>query len=96
MDYGTDTETNTQNLNPKKDWFFAHVDRRGAYKYLPSTWGIKFNLSSVTNGVYHLRLAIAAANRTEIQAHVNNVDMDHLVFQVMNLGADNTVWNYKA
>ncbi|KAJ4703895.1 Rhamnogalacturonate lyase [Melia azedarach] len=64
--------------DPKKDWFFAQVDRRGpGNKYLPSTWTIKFNLDSAT--------------RSDLKVYVNNVDDDHLVFQEMNLGMDNTV-----
>ncbi|XP_059636145.1 probable rhamnogalacturonate lyase B [Cornus florida] len=77
--------------DPKKDWFFAHVDRRGAAKYLPSTWTIKFNLTSVTSGTYKLRLATASATRSDLEIYVNYIDAQHLVFQVMNLGTDNTV-----
>ncbi|CAK9146867.1 unnamed protein product [Ilex paraguariensis] len=68
--------------DPKKDWFFAQVDRRGANKYLPSTWKIKFNLSSGTRGTYTLRLAVASATGSDLQT---------MVFQVLNLGTDNTV-----
>lgn len=77
--------------DPKKDWFFAHVDRRGPDKYLPTTWTIKFNLNSVTGGTYKLRLAVASATRSDLQVHINSLDQEHLVFQVMNLGTDNTV-----
>ncbi|XP_052183958.1 uncharacterized protein LOC127795990 isoform X2 [Diospyros lotus] len=77
--------------DPKKDWFFAHVDRRGTNKYLPSTWKINFNLNSVTGGIYKLRLAIASATRSDLEVYVNSIDNEHLVFQVMNLGTDNTV-----
>lgn len=28
---------------------------------------------------------------SELQAHVNDMDIEHLVFQVLNLGTDNTV-----
>ncbi|KAK3039680.1 LOW QUALITY PROTEIN: hypothetical protein RJ639_027021 [Escallonia herrerae] len=77
--------------DPKKDWFFAHVARRGANKYLPTVWTINFNLTSVTSGVYKLRLAVASANRSDLLVHVNHIDTEHLVFQVMNLGTDNAV-----
>ncbi|KAG2688325.1 hypothetical protein I3760_09G090300 [Carya illinoinensis] len=70
--------------DPKRDWFFAHVDR------LSITWKIQFNLDSLTSGIYKLRLAIASATRTDLQAHVNNMDEEQLVFQIMNLGTDNT------
>ncbi|KAL0321126.1 UNVERIFIED_CONTAM: hypothetical protein Sradi_5374100 [Sesamum radiatum] len=77
--------------NPKEDWFFAHVDRRDGEKYVPSTWEIRFNLRSVTVGTYKLRLSIASATRTDLEVHVNQMNAQQLVFQVMNLGADNTV-----
>ncbi|PON82598.1 Rhamnogalacturonate lyase [Trema orientale] len=86
-------QTFTIGINdPKKDWFFAHVDRRDANdKYVPSTWTIKFNLKSVTSGTYKLRLAIASATRSDLKVFVNHTDEAHQVFQVTNLGADNTV-----
>ncbi|VVA21570.1 PREDICTED: probable rhamnogalacturonate lyase [Prunus dulcis] len=77
--------------NPKNDWFFANVDRGADNKYLPTTWTIKFNLNPVTTGTYKLRLAIASATRSDLKAHVNDMDIEHLVFQVLNLGTDNTV-----
>ncbi|XP_070662528.1 uncharacterized protein [Malus domestica] len=78
--------------NPKTDWFFAHVDRRGAdNKYLPTTWTIKFNLKSVTTGTHKFRLAIASATRSDLKVHVNAMDIEHLVIQVLNLGTDNAV-----
>ncbi|XP_010094027.2 probable rhamnogalacturonate lyase B [Morus notabilis] len=78
--------------DPKKDWFFAHVDRREKdNKYIPTTWTIKCNLKSVTRGTYKLRLAIASATRSDLKVHVNDMDEARMVFQVMNLGADNTV-----
>ncbi|KAF8391533.1 hypothetical protein HHK36_023838 [Tetracentron sinense] len=76
----------------KKDWFFAQVNRRGAdKKYVPTTWKITFNLNSVISGVYKLRLAIASATYSDLKVHVNYLDLDHLVFQVSNLGTDNTI-----
>ncbi|XP_028054819.1 uncharacterized protein LOC114259026 [Camellia sinensis] len=77
--------------DPKKDWFFAHVDRRGQGQYLPSTWKINFNLNSVTSGSYKLRLAIASATHSDLTVYVNYMEVEHLVFQVTNLGTDNTV-----
>ncbi|XP_012841986.1 PREDICTED: probable rhamnogalacturonate lyase B [Erythranthe guttata] len=77
--------------DPKKDWFFAHVDRRIGEKYVPTTWAIRFSLKSVTVGTYKLRLAIASATRSDLEVHVNEMNAEQLVFQVTNLGADNTV-----
>ncbi|KAF9590299.1 hypothetical protein IFM89_032307 [Coptis chinensis] len=74
----------------KKDWFFEQVDRKGAENYVPSVWQVKFNLDSVTNGTYKLRISMASANRSNLQVHINSLD-GHLVFQVLNLGMDNAV-----
>lgn len=42
--------------------------RRGeANKYLPTQWEIKFNLDSVTSGIYKLRLAMASATRADLK-----------------------------
>ncbi|PKI57406.1 hypothetical protein CRG98_022251 [Punica granatum] len=77
--------------DPKKDWFFVHVDRRGPEKYLPTTWTVGFTVNLVVGGTYKLRLALASATRSDLQIHVNQMDSEHLVFQVLNLGTDNTV-----
>ncbi|XP_042065102.1 probable rhamnogalacturonate lyase B isoform X2 [Salvia splendens] len=76
----------------RKDWFFAHVDRRnGNNKYVPTTWEIRFYLQSVAAGIYKLRLAIASATRSDLEIHVNQMNGEQLVFQVTNLGGDNAV-----
>lgn len=46
------------------------IDRRVADKYIPSTWTIKFLLNSIKNGIYKLRLAIASANRSDLQVKI--------------------------
>ncbi|XP_072976467.1 uncharacterized protein [Typha angustifolia] len=59
----------------RKDWFFAHVTRLVGNNYQPTTWQIKFNLNSIkTNGLYTLRLGIAAAHFSRIQVRVNDPD----------------------
>ncbi|KAF6168206.1 hypothetical protein GIB67_011591 [Kingdonia uniflora] len=75
----------------KKDWFFVHGDRKLEGKYIPTTWQVKFKLESITGGTYKVRLAIAAASRSDLQVHVNSLDGGHLVFQILNLGLDNAV-----
>ncbi|XP_044460522.1 probable rhamnogalacturonate lyase B [Mangifera indica] len=78
--------------DPKKDWFFAHIDRRGPKKkHLPSTWTIKFYLASVISGIYKVRLSIASATRSDLKVYINYIDNGHLAFEEMNLGMDNTV-----
>ncbi|KAK1375118.1 Rhamnogalacturonan endolyase [Heracleum sosnowskyi] len=85
-------QTFTIGINdPKKDWFFAHVDRRVGDKYYPSTWRIKFNLKSVASGIYKLRLATASVNRSDLEVYVNHRDNNHQVFEVQMLGMDNAV-----
>ncbi|KAK9151714.1 hypothetical protein Syun_010023 [Stephania yunnanensis] len=64
---------------------------RGTEKYVPTTWEIKFNLGSLTSGSYTLRMALASAARSDIHVYANNLDGNHLVFQVLNLGMDNAV-----
>lgn len=79
--------------DPKKDWFFAQVCRGGEDgKYVAATWTIKFNMTSLSDGTYRLRLAIASATRSDLKINVNSMGSDStLVFQLMNLGMDNTV-----
>ncbi|KAG7033955.1 rhiE, partial [Cucurbita argyrosperma subsp. argyrosperma] len=79
--------------DPKKDWFFAQVCRRGEDgKFVATTWSIKFNMTSLTEGTYRLRLAIASATRSDLKINVNSMGSESsLVFQLMNLGMDNTV-----
>ncbi|KAK1276221.1 hypothetical protein QJS04_geneDACA005768 [Acorus gramineus] len=54
-----------------KDWFFAHVTRKKDDKiYKPTTWQIKFKLDTATqNATYKLRLALASATLSELQAY---------------------------
>ncbi|XP_023544015.1 probable rhamnogalacturonate lyase C [Cucurbita pepo subsp. pepo] len=79
--------------DPKKDWFYAQVCRRGEDgKFVATTWSIKFNMTSLTEGTYRLRLAIASATRSDLKINVNSMGSESsLVFQLMNLGMDNTV-----
>ncbi|XP_050944605.1 probable rhamnogalacturonate lyase B isoform X1 [Cucumis melo] len=79
--------------DPKKDWFFAQVCRRGEDgKYVATTWTIKFNMKSLTDGIYRLRLSIASATRSDLKINVNSMESESsLVFQLMDLGMDNTV-----
>ncbi|CAN1356159.1 Rhamnogalacturonate lyase [Linum perenne] len=78
--------------DPRKDWFFAHVNRKwGEKQYVPSTWTIKFNLESVITGTYKLRLAIASATCSNLEICMNGMDVDHRVLQTVNLGTDNAI-----
>ncbi|XP_077220129.1 uncharacterized protein LOC143854179 isoform X2 [Tasmannia lanceolata] len=78
--------------DPKKDWFFAHVTRRiGNKKYLPTTWKINFNLDAVTNGIYKMRVSIAASNHSRLQVQVNNPNGARPVFSSSQFGSDSTI-----
>ncbi|XP_022950418.1 uncharacterized protein LOC111477997 [Cucurbita maxima] len=49
-------------------------------------------MTSLTEGTYRLRLAIASATRSDLKINVNSMGSESsLVFQLMNLGMDNTV-----
>ncbi|GKB78623.1 probable rhamnogalacturonate lyase B, partial [Tanacetum coccineum] len=54
----------------KKDWLFAHVNRRDVDNmYEKTTWTVKFKLNNVNrNGTYTLRLALASAQLSDLQA----------------------------
>ncbi|KAJ0966186.1 hypothetical protein J5N97_027324 [Dioscorea zingiberensis] len=78
--------------DPKSDWFFAHVNRRIAEKsYSPTTWQIKFNLNTITSGIYKLRLSIAASNHSDLQIRINDPNSAQPVFELYNLGDDSTI-----
>ncbi|RLM99730.1 rhamnogalacturonate lyase-like isoform X1 [Panicum miliaceum] len=55
-----------------KDWFFAHVTRKVGDGYVPTTREIRFSLDRVVaDGTYTLRIALAAAQMSRLQVHVN-------------------------
>ncbi|XP_051143924.1 probable rhamnogalacturonate lyase B [Andrographis paniculata] len=78
----------------RKDWFFAHVNRKVRnHSYTPTTWQIKFDLRNVNaNGTYTLRLALASANFAEIQVGINkNIDGEAVDFRTGRIGRDNAI-----
>ncbi|GAB2232019.1 hypothetical protein Drorol1_Dr00011039 [Drosera rotundifolia] len=57
----------------KKDWFFAHVNRRTQNQsYESTTWQIVFPLDPVSPGNCTLWIALAAANESELQVRFNS------------------------
>ncbi|CAH9091567.1 unnamed protein product [Cuscuta europaea] len=58
----------------RKDWFFAHVNRKvGKKTYEPTTWRISFQFQNVNvTGTYALRIALAATNLARIEVLINN------------------------
>ncbi|XP_073275004.1 uncharacterized protein [Primulina huaijiensis] len=77
----------------RKDWFFAHVNRKvGVHDYKPTTWQISFDLRNVIRtGTYTLRLALASANYGEIQVRMNNPYSRRPQFTTRRIGRDNAI-----
>ncbi|KAF3543315.1 hypothetical protein DY000_02009231 [Brassica cretica] len=76
----------------KKDWFFAHLNRRAGEKKLQATtWKIVFNLKQVSQtGNYTLRMALAAANTADILVRVNEPSSKPM-FRTGLVGRDNAI-----
>ncbi|KAL3630435.1 hypothetical protein CASFOL_023419 [Castilleja foliolosa] len=77
----------------RKDWFFAHVNRKvNNSNYTPTTWRISFDARNVSRtGAYTLRLALASANLAEIQVWINNPNGRRPHFRTGLIGRDNTI-----
>ncbi|XP_051152861.1 uncharacterized protein LOC127266604 [Andrographis paniculata] len=77
----------------RKDWFFAHVNRKiGNGSYIPTTWEVSFELKNIaTNGSYTLRLALAAATVAHIQVRINNPNVAWPHFWTGKIGKDNAI-----
>ncbi|KVI08635.1 Carbohydrate-binding-like fold [Cynara cardunculus var. scolymus] len=77
----------------RKDWFFAHVNRKledGSYG--ATTWRIVFNLTNVSNGSYTLWLALATANGASIKVNFNEQPNPRwLSFRTGLIGRDNAI-----
>ncbi|KAK1282216.1 hypothetical protein QJS10_CPB22g00212 [Acorus calamus] len=77
---------------PEKYRQYGLWDRKIAEKkYSPTTWQIKFNLNGIAGGIYKLRLSVAASNHSDIQVRVNNPNSERPLFEVADLGMDNTI-----
>ncbi|KAK7845267.1 rhamnogalacturonate lyase, partial [Quercus suber] len=84
----------------RKDWFFAQVTRKlSDDTYQGTTWQIKFKLDLVDpSGSYTLRLALATAHISELQAWtfkiivlVNDPKTSSPLFSTGVIGHDNTI-----
>ncbi|GER26213.1 rhamnogalacturonate lyase family protein, partial [Striga asiatica] len=77
----------------RKDWFFAHVNRKAdKKKYMPTTWQISFYVKNVVrNENYTLRLALASATLAEIQVRVNDPNKKQPHFTTGRIGKDNAI-----
>uniref|UniRef100_A0A0A9A2W2 Rhamnogalacturonan endolyase n=1 Tax=Arundo donax TaxID=35708 RepID=A0A0A9A2W2_ARUDO len=79
--------------NQSKDWFFAHVTRKVGQDDLPTTWQIRFNLDHVVaDGIYTLRIALAASETCRLQVQVNGGTARRGgVFAMPEMGDDNAI-----
>nr|XP_034602808.1 rhamnogalacturonate lyase-like isoform X2 [Setaria viridis]TKW07659.1 hypothetical protein SEVIR_7G321101v2 [Setaria viridis] len=80
--------------NHSKDWFFAHVTRKVGNGNVPTTRQIRFNLDHVVaDGTYTLRIALAAAQMSRLQVHVNGGGMRRGggVFTTPEFGGGNAI-----
>ena len=63
----------------------ATICRRGEDgKYVATTWTIKFNMTSLTDGTYRLRLSIASATRSDLKVQTNRKMLDKLAFSIVD------------
>ncbi|KAJ8450266.1 hypothetical protein Cgig2_004723 [Carnegiea gigantea] len=78
--------------NFKKDWFFAQVTRKIGERYNGTTWQVQFNLDNVVdNGVYKLRLALAAATNSFLEVRFNEPKPSPAMFNTGTIGDCNSV-----
>nr|AFA41491.1 putative lyase [Solanum tuberosum] len=84
---------NVGTSNYSKDWFFAHVTRNiGNKTYISTTWKIIFNLEIVDNASnYTLQMALAAAQRAELQVRFNDEKVVEPHFTTGKIGGDNAI-----
>ncbi|KAL6560863.1 hypothetical protein OROHE_006040 [Orobanche hederae] len=77
----------------RKDWFFAHVNRKiDQYNYTPTTWQLLFDVDNVsTTETYTLRIALASATLAEIQVRINDPYTRHPHFTTGRIGRDNAI-----
>ncbi|GER34521.1 rhamnogalacturonate lyase [Striga asiatica] len=77
----------------KKDWFYAHVNRKtDKNEYTPTTWKIVFDLENVARkDSYTLRIALASATLAEIQMWINDPYKRQPHFTTGQIGKDNAI-----
>ncbi|GER34850.1 rhamnogalacturonate lyase family protein [Striga asiatica] len=82
-----------ETCNYQTDWYFAHVNRKINKTYVPTTWTIMFNLTSVENvsADYTLRLALASATDAELLVRINDGAAKRPHFSTGLIGKDNAI-----
>ncbi|XP_073142946.1 uncharacterized protein [Henckelia pumila] len=73
--------------------YVNHPDRKREDKtYESSTWQIKFKLNIVkATETYKLRVALASANRADLQIRINNREQNPVLFTTGLIGGDNAI-----
>ncbi|KAL6578134.1 hypothetical protein OROMI_010462 [Orobanche minor] len=70
------------------DWFFAQVVRKKDNAFVGTTWQIEFDLVNVDpQGIYKLRIALAAATLAELQRYKNEVE-NQLSIKIKTIRSD--------
>ncbi|KAL3524990.1 hypothetical protein ACH5RR_013362 [Cinchona calisaya] len=77
----------------RKDWFFAHVNRRTIDNLrIPTTWQISFDLQLVIpNATYTLQMALASSAGADVQVRVNDPNAIRPHFYTKLIGRDNAI-----
>ncbi|XP_027150047.1 probable rhamnogalacturonate lyase B isoform X2 [Coffea eugenioides] len=77
----------------RKDWFYAHVNRKiGENIFQSTTWQINFEVDNVVQtGTYKLRIALCSATYSELQVRVNDPDANPPHFTSGLIGSDNAI-----
>lgn len=70
----------------KFTWRWLLIFCRGGEdgKYVAATWTIKFNMTSLSDGTYRLRLAIASATRSDLKVQTNRKMLEKFLFSILD------------
>ncbi|KAL2348988.1 hypothetical protein Fmac_002988 [Flemingia macrophylla] len=75
----------------RKNWFFAHVNRKTNNTYVATTWQIQFQLQNIIpGGNYTLQLALASANNARVLVRFNDPNRPYY-FSTGLIGEDNAI-----
>ncbi|CAI9111391.1 OLC1v1011610C1 [Oldenlandia corymbosa var. corymbosa] len=77
----------------RKNWFYAHVNRKlNTTTYVPTSWQVSFDMTEVIpSATYTLRLAIASATFANVQVRVNDPLKILPDFSTGRIGQDNAI-----
>ncbi|XP_049399657.1 uncharacterized protein LOC125863657 [Solanum stenotomum] len=77
----------------RKDWFFAHVNRRNNDRSVSATtWQIVFDVKLVdSSGTYHLHIALASASYAHLLVWINTPSKPRPWFDSSPIGMSNAI-----